>query len=104
MASSGTVKAYHPSNGAYWSFEWTAKATSTKGQTKVSYDIYKRGKTTSPTWLATDCDIGSHQRGLKHRIHTPCGGERRQRNWICVTGPSMAFHFAVLTSLPSNQT
>lgn len=68
MASSGSVKAYHPNNGAYWSFEWTAKATSTKGQTKVSYDIYKRGRSSSPTWLATDCDISVYYNGSWHDI------------------------------------
>lgn len=66
MASSGSVKAYHPNNGAYWSFEWTAKATSTKGQTKVSYNIYKRGRSSSPTWLATDCDISVYYNGSWH--------------------------------------
>lgn len=68
MASSGSVKAYHPNNGAYWSFEWTAKATSTKGQTKVSYNIYKRGRSSSPTWLATDCDISVYYNGSWHDI------------------------------------
>ena len=68
MASSGSVKAYHPYNGAYWSFEWTAKATSTKGQTKVSYNIYKRGRSSSPTWLATDCDISVYYNGSWHDI------------------------------------
>jgi hypothetical protein len=68
MASKGSVKAYHPNNGAYWSFEWTAKATSTKGQTKVSYDIYKRGRSSSPTWLATDCDISVYYNGSWHDI------------------------------------
>lgn len=68
MASSGSVTAYHPYNGAYWSFEWTAKATSTKGQTKVSYDIYRRGRSSSPTWLATDCDISVYYNGSWHDI------------------------------------
>lgn len=68
MASSGSVKAYHPSNGAYWSFEWSAQATSIKGQTKVSYNIYKRGRSSSPTWLATDCDISIYYNGSWHDI------------------------------------
>ena len=68
MASSGSVKAYHPNNGAYWSFEWSAQATSTKGQTKVSYDIYKRGRSSRPTWLATDCDISVYYNGSWHDI------------------------------------
>lgn len=68
MASSGSVKAYHPNNGAYWSFEWSAQATSVKGQTKVSYNIYKRGRSSSPTWLATDCDISVYYNGSWHNI------------------------------------
>ena len=40
--SGGSIIAKHPSNGAYWSFEWTAVATSTKGQTKVSYKSKKK--------------------------------------------------------------
>lgn len=68
MASSGSVKAYHPNNGAYWSFEWSAQATSTKGQTKVSYNIYKRGRSSSPTWLATDCNISVYYNGSWHDI------------------------------------
>ena len=68
MASSGSVKAYHPNNGAYWSFEWSAEATSVKGQTKVSYNIYKRGRSSRPTWLATDCDISVYYNGSWHNI------------------------------------
>ena len=68
MASNGSVKAYHPNNGAYWSFEWSAEATSIKGQTKVSYNIYRRGRSSSPTWLATDCDISVYYNGSWHSI------------------------------------
>ena len=68
MASSGSVKAYHPNNGAYWSFEWSAEATSIKGQTKVSYNIYKRGRSSSPFWLATDCNISVYYNGSWHNI------------------------------------
>ena len=66
--SGGSIIAKHPSNGAYWSFEWTAAATSTKGQTKVSYNIYRRGRSSSPTWLATDCDITVYYNGSWHTI------------------------------------
>ena len=68
MASSGSVKAYHPNYGAYWSFEWSAQATSTKGQTKVNYNIYKRGRSSRPTWLATDCNISIYYNGSWHDI------------------------------------
>lgn len=68
MASSGSVKAYHPSNGAYWSFEWSAQATSVKGQTKVNYNIYKRGRSVTPTWLATECNISVYYNGSWHNI------------------------------------
>ena len=66
--SGGKIIAKHPSNGAYWSFEWTAQATSTKGQTKVSYNIYRRGRSSSPTWLATDCDISAYYNGSWHSL------------------------------------
>lgn len=66
--SGGSITAKHPSNGAYWSFEWTAAATSTRGQTKVSYNIYRRGRSSSPTWLATDCDITVYYNGSWHTI------------------------------------
>ena len=66
--SGGSIIAKHSSNGAYWSFEWTAAATSTKGQTKVSYNIYRRGRNSSPTWLATDCDITVYYNGSWHTI------------------------------------
>lgn len=64
MASSGTITSTpHSSNGAYWSFEWTATPSSTKGKTVVSYNIYRRGRSSSPTWLATDCNITVHYNG-----------------------------------------
>lgn len=70
MATSGTIKTNsHPSNGAYWSFEWTAAPSETeRGKTIVSYKIYKRGRTSSPTWLATDCDIEVYYNGDWHTI------------------------------------
>ena len=66
--SGGSIIAKHSSNGAYWSFEWTAQATSTKGRTKVSYNIYRRGRRSSPTWLATDCDISAYYNGSWHSL------------------------------------
>lgn len=66
--SGGSIIAKHSSNGAYWSFEWKAQATSTKGQTKVSYNIYRRGRSSSPTWLATDCDISAYYNGSWHSL------------------------------------
>lgn len=66
--SGGSIIAKHSSNGAYWSFEWTAQATSTKGKTKVSYNIYRRGRSSSPTWLATDCDISAYYNGSWHSL------------------------------------
>ena len=60
MASSGSVKAYHPNNGAYWSFEWSAEATSVKGQTKVSYNIYRSINGGSYTAIATGVSGNSY--------------------------------------------
>ena len=66
--SGGSIIAKHSGNGAYWSFEWTAQATSIRGQTLVNYNIYRRGRTSSPTWLATDCDITVYYNGSWHTV------------------------------------
>ena len=65
MATSGEIMtSKHPSNGGYWSFEWTAApSTDERGKTIVSYSIYRRGRTSSPTWLATDCTIKAYYNG-----------------------------------------
>lgn len=39
-------------NGAYWSFEWTSTATDV-GVSKVSWKLYARGRSTSPTQYYT---------------------------------------------------
>jgi hypothetical protein len=71
MATSGKITSettsdgmtYHP-KGAYWSFEWTAAAVEgTRGQTKVSWSIYRRGRTSSPTQYSTNCDISVKYNG-----------------------------------------
>lgn len=67
MASSGIEKSWvvpagsltqegNSYAGAYWSVEWTATPSTTEyGKTIVTFDIWKRGRTVSPTWL--DCEI-----------------------------------------------
>jgi hypothetical protein len=59
MATSGTITSKKTSNdyGAYWSFEWTATPATTKGQTIVSWEIWRRGRSSTPKILATNCDI-----------------------------------------------
>ena len=77
MATSGSIETNkHPSNEAYWSFEWTAAPSETeRGKTIVSYSIYKRGRTSSPTWLATECNIDVYYNGSWHNVLST--GQRR---------------------------
>lgn len=64
MATSGTIKTNKNSRGAYWSFEWTAAPSQNeRGKTIVSYNIYRRGRTSSPTWLTTECVIKVYYNG-----------------------------------------
>lgn len=59
MANSGKITSKVSNNdyGAYWSFEWTAKPSNTKGQTIVSWEIWRRGRSSTPKILATNCNI-----------------------------------------------
>ena len=51
MASSGTLTS-NKYNSAYWSFEWTSSVTSA-GKTKVSWNLYAKGRSSSPTKYTT---------------------------------------------------
>jgi hypothetical protein len=51
MASSGSIIS-DTWNKAYWSFEWTSTPVS-PGVTKVSWNLYGRGRSTSPTIYTT---------------------------------------------------
>lgn len=65
MASSGTVKSWVTSgshdfgdgdgvksySGAHYTFEWSATKAATPGQTTISYNIYRRGRNSSPREL-----------------------------------------------------
>ena len=42
--------------GAYWSIVWESSYVS-PGVSKVTFDIWKKGRTSSPTWLDTECEI-----------------------------------------------
>lgn len=70
MATSGSIEtSKHPKNEAYWSFEWTAAPSKTeRGKTIVSYSIYRRGRSQSPTWLSTNCTIKAYYNGNWHTL------------------------------------
>lgn len=70
MATSGSIETNkHPKNKAYWSFEWTAAPSKTeRGKTIVSYSIYRRGRSESPTWLSTNCTIKAYYNGTWHTL------------------------------------
>lgn len=70
MASSGKITSKVTNNdyGAYWSFEWTAEPSDTKGQTIVSWEIWRRGRSSSPKILATNCDITVEYNGKSSSI------------------------------------
>lgn len=41
-------------NGAYFSFEWTATQNKTARTSTVSWKLYGRGRSSSPTWIASN--------------------------------------------------
>lgn len=44
--------------GAYWSVEWSsAPKEGVSGVSVITFDIWKRGRTSSPTWLYTYCKL-----------------------------------------------
>ena len=54
--SNATTKDGNSYAGAYWSIVWTESYVS-PGVTRVTFDIWKKGRTVSPTWLDTECEI-----------------------------------------------
>lgn len=54
--SDATTKDGNSYAGAYWSIVWTESYVS-PGVTRVTFDIWKKGRTVSPTWLDTECEI-----------------------------------------------
>lgn len=73
MASSGTVKSWVNTNstgtGAYYSFEWTS-AQKSAGVTTVSWSLYGRGRSTSPTWLSNYCLVNCTANGTTTQLYT----------------------------------
>lgn len=82
MASSGTITSWKTTGsadfgdgdgvksyaGAHYSFEWTSEKLSTPGQTKVTYNLYRRGRTTSPKRLVNYCKMTvTDHNGTVHR-------------------------------------
>lgn len=82
MASSGTITSWKTTGsydfgdgngtrsyaGAHYSFEWTSEKLSTPGQTKVTYNLYRRGRTSSPTKLTNYCKmVVTDSNGVVHR-------------------------------------
>ena len=54
MALSGQLIWGPISNGAYFSFEWTAKQNITARTSTVSWKMYGRGRSSSPTYIASN--------------------------------------------------
>lgn len=60
MANKGQVQAKWSASypTACWSFEWTSVPVSGRsGKTKISWNLYRRGRSASPTQLRTACDF-----------------------------------------------
>lgn len=71
--ASGTIKSYtRPSGsygaGAHWSFEWTSTKKST-GVSTVSWSLYTRGRSVSPTWLETGCWLSVGYNGKTTQVY-----------------------------------
>lgn len=71
--ASGIIKSYtRPSGsygeGAHWSFEWTSTKKSA-GVSTVSWSLYTRGRTSSPTWLETGCWLTVGKNGTTTQIY-----------------------------------
>lgn len=54
MALSGSLVWGPISNGAYFSFEWTATQNTTARTSTVSWKMYGRGRSSSPTYIASN--------------------------------------------------
>lgn len=78
MASSGTIKSWvlntgtisgNSCAGAYYSFEWTSSKKSA-GVTTVSWNLYGRGRTSSPTKLENEIYLDVVKNGATTRLYT----------------------------------
>lgn len=78
MASSGTIKSWvlntgtlngNSCAGAYYSFEWTSSVKSA-GVTTVSWKLYGRGRTSSPTLLENEIYLDVVINGTTTRLYT----------------------------------
>ena len=74
--ASGTIKSYTlPSNhysgggGAHWSFEWTSTKKAA-GVSTVSWNLYTRGRYSSPTWLETGCWMSVSKNGTTTQLYS----------------------------------
>lgn len=97
MATSGIVKSWTtPSGsttaegksyaGAYFSWEWTSKQTA-KGQTTVTWTLYGKGRTASPSWLSNSCKIDIVHNGVTTTIRNTAW--EKNHNWN--TGENCSF-------------
>lgn len=71
--ASGTIKSYtRPSGsfgeGAHWSFEWSSTKKA-EGVSTVSWSLYTRGRTVSPTWLETGCWLSVGKNGTTTQLY-----------------------------------
>lgn len=74
MAASGTIISRKDNiYGAYWSFEWTAKYKSV-GVTTVSWNLYGRGRSSSPTQLFNGVTVSASFNGSSITIYSKSYG------------------------------
>ena len=71
--ASGIIKSYtRPSGsageGAHWSFEWSSTKKA-EGVSTVSWSLYTRGRTVSPTWLETGCWLSVGKNGTTTQLY-----------------------------------
>lgn len=78
MASSGTIKSWvlntgsisgNSCKGAYYSFEWSSQSAGA-GVTLVSWNLYGRGRTSSPTKLENGIHLDVVANGTTTRLYT----------------------------------
>lgn len=86
MATSGTIAAYWSTTytTARWEFAWQSSPTSTPGETKVSWTLKTLGRSSTPTWLATNCDFKIYYNGTTT--------ERYSKSWIDPSGAEASFN------------
>ena len=104
MASSGTIKSWvlntgsisgNSCVGAYYSFEWSSQSAGA-GVTLVSWNLYGRGRTSSPTKLENGIHLDVVANGTTTRLYTlddSNGTEQTSfKNYLRTSGSFYVYH------------